>query len=174
MLEKKWLKRFISAFLLFHIFGVLITPNPSSYLTKSLAVIYRPYMNFFGLSNTWGFFAPEPISPPMYIDYTIELKNGESTQGRFPDEVNPYFFRDRHNRRMSLSKFILSSDDNMKNMFIRLLCIKNPEMRLAKVWRVTATQPSLDMVQRGEKKMTDPVEFKIEVYGTFYCPEDPK
>lgn len=168
----KWGKRAVSVFLLFHLLGVLITPNPGSYLSQSLAKIYRPYMNFLGIASTWGFFAPEPISPPMYIDYVIEKKDGMSENGRFPDEQNPYFFRDRHNRRMSLSKFLLSSDDNIRNMFVRHLCLTHPDMTLAKIWRVLATQPSLEMVRRGEKKMTDPVEFKIEVFGTFYCPEE--
>lgn len=161
----------ISVFLLFHLVGVLITPNPTSYLTLTLGSVYRPYMNFFGLNHTWGFFAPEPISPPLYIDYVLELKDGNSVSGRFPDVQNPYFFRDRHNRRMTLSKFILSSEDNIRSMFVRYMCNQYPQTVAAKLWRVTATQPTLDMVQRGEKKMTDPVDFKIEVLGTYYCPE---
>lgn len=161
----------ISAFLIFHLLGVLLAPNPASYLSQSLAFIYRPYMNVFGLAHTWGFFAPEPISPPMYIDYILEQKGGPVISGRFPDQVDPFFFRDRHNRRMSLSKFILSTDDNIRNMFVRYLCQKNPDTVSMRLWRVLTTQPSLDMVQRGEKRMTDPVDTKIEVLGTYYCPE---
>lgn len=167
-----WFKPAISAFLLFHLLGVFIIPNQNSFLTNSLSFVYRPYLNFLGLAHSWGFFAPEPISPPMYIDYVIQKSDGNSVTGRFPDEVNPYFFRDRHNRRMSLSKFILSSDDNIRNMFVRYLCIQESPLDSIKLWRVVGTQPSLQMVQRGEKKMTDPVDFKIEVLGTYYCPED--
>lgn len=171
-MKNVWVRRLVSAFLLFHLFGVLITPNPYSYLNQSLTTVYRPYMNLLGLQHTWGFFAPEPISPPMYIDYTIENKSGLGASGRFPEEKNPFFFRDRYNRRMSMSRFIASSDDNIRNMFVRYLCRQHPDMQSARLWRVTGTQPSLQMVQRGEKRMTDPVDFKIEVLGTYFCPED--
>lgn len=172
-LHRPWMRLLVSAALLFHLGGILLAPNPSSYLSQSLSFIYRPYTNFLGMAHTWGFFAPEPISPPMYIDYVAEKKSGPPTSGRFPPEQNPYFFRDRHNRRMSLSKFILNSDDNIRNMFVRYLCIQEPDISAINLWRVVGTQPSLKMVQDGEKKMTDPVDFKIEVLGTYYCSEKP-
>jgi hypothetical protein len=157
--------------LIFHLFGILNSPNPGSYLNQSISFIYRPYIHFFGLQNTWGFFAPEPMSPPMYIDYTMEFKDGQSESGRYPPEQNPYFFRDRYNRRMSMSRFILGSDDNLRNMFMNYLCHEHRDLLSAKLWRVVGTQPTLQMVQSGEKKMTDAVDFKIEVLGTYYCPE---
>jgi hypothetical protein len=130
-------------------------------------------VNALGLAHSWGFFAPEPVSPPMYIDYVVQRKNAPPVSGRFPPETNPYFFRDRHNRRMSLSRFILSSDANLKNMFVRYLCWDQREVISMNLWRVTGTQPSLDMVREGKKKMTDAVDHKIEVLGTYYCPEAP-
>jgi hypothetical protein len=171
MNPRPWIRLVLSALLLFHLTGIVLAPNPYSYLTLSLASVYRPYTNFLGLAHTWGFFAPEPIYPPMYIDYVIERKNEAPLEGRFPDEKNPYFFRDRHNRRMSMSRFILSSDDHLRNMFVRYLCLKESNIHSIKLWRVLTTQPSLEMVQRGEKRMTDPVEYKIEVLGTYFCPE---
>ena len=169
----RFLKVVLSVFLVYQLVGVVLAPNTTSFLTFSVASLYKPYMNFLNLNHSWGFFAPEPISPPLYIDYVLEQKNGLAISGRFPDENNPYFFRDRHNRRMSLSKFIVSSDDNLNNMFVRYLCLNHPDTSTAKLWKVTAIQPSLEMVQKGEKKMTDAVDYKIEVLGTFYCPEKP-
>jgi hypothetical protein len=171
--KRPWIRLTVSTFLIFHLGGVLLAPNPTSYLSQALSPVYRPYTNFLGLAHTWGFFAPEPVSPPMYIDYVIQKRGAPAMSGRFPPEQNPYFFRDRHNRRMSLSKFILSSDDNIKNMFVRYLCLRESDVLSINLWRVVATQPSLAMVQAGEKKMTDPVDFKIEVLGTYYCPEEP-
>ncbi len=170
-IKRPWVKIAISAFLLFHLTGIILAPNPTSYLTQSLATVYRPYTHFLGLGHTWGFFAPEPVSPPLYIDYIIERKDAAPISGRFPEEGDPYFFRDRQNRRMSLSKFILMVDDNIKNMFINYLCQQHENILSIKLWRVLTTQPSLAMVQSGEKKMTDPVETKIEVLGTYYCQE---
>jgi hypothetical protein len=169
--SRPWIRILISCFLIFHVIGVLITPNQGSYLFQSLSEIYRPYMNFFGLAHSWGFFAPEPISPPMYIDYVIERKDHPPLSGRFPEEQSPFLFRDRQNRRMSLSKFLLSTDDNIRNMFVRYLCVDAKDILSIQLWRVVTTQPSLKMVQTGQKKMTDPVDTKIEVLGTYYCPE---
>jgi hypothetical protein len=168
-----WLRRLISTFLVFHLIGVIIGPNPASYLTQSLSFIYRPYLNFLGLAHTWGFFAPEPVSPPMYIEYAADPKGEPPLRGRFPDEKSPFFFRDRQNRRMTMSRFILAYDDNVRNMFVRYLCLRHPTMEELKLWRVVATQPSLIMVRSGEKRITDPAEHKIEVLGTYYCPEGP-
>ncbi len=166
-----WVKISFSIVLVFHLIGVLLTPNPNSYAFRGLSSVYRPYMDFLGLGSTWGFFAPEPVSPPLYIDYVLEQKNALSIMGRFPPEQNPYFFRDRYNRLMTLSKFILASDENIKAMFIAHLCREYPNTQSAKLWRVTGMQPSLDLVQRGEKKMTDAIDYRIEVLDTYYCPE---
>ena len=170
-LESAWGRRLISAALLFHLLGVLVAPNPSSYLAQSVSFLYRPYLSFFGLGSTWSFFAPEPFYLPVYIDYVVNRPDKQPVSGRFPDEQNPYLFRDRYNRRIALTRVILLSDDNIRNMFVNHLCHEYPDMENANLWRVMATEPSLDMVQKGERKITDAAETKIEVLGTYYCPE---
>lgn len=169
--ESAWGRRFLSAFLVFHLFGVFTAPNPSSFLAQTIAPVYRPYLNFFGLASTWSFFAPEPFYLPVYIDYVISRKDKMPVSGRFPEEVNPYLFRDRYNRRISLTRIILMSDDHIRNMFVHHLCEEYPDMESANLWKVMATEPTLEMVQKGEKRITDPAEMKIEVLGTYYCPE---
>ena len=171
ILEKIRWRFWVSLFLIFHLFGVLIGPNPNSFLGQSVAPVYRPYLNFFGLGSTWSFFAPEPFYHPIYIDYVLNLKGKMPLSGRFPEEKSPYWMRDRQNRRMGLARIILSSDDNVRNMFVHYLCREHPDLESANLWRVLATEPSLEMVQKGQKKITDPADFKIEVLGTYFCPE---
>lgn len=161
----------VSCAILFHLGGVLITPNQASYLTQAFAPVYRPYMNYLGLASSWGFFAPEPMAPPMYIDYIIDQKGGRQISGRFPEEKDPYFFRDRQNRRTALSRFIMASDDHIRNMFVRYHCLHTPDFESIRLWRVTFTQSNIDDVKSGKKKLTDPADYKIEVLGTYYCPE---
>ena len=170
--KRIWARRAISAFLLFHLFGVIVTPNPASFLNQAVSAVYRPYMNSLGLAHTWGFFAPEPVAPPVYLDYTLEMKEGMSISGRFPDEKDPYFFRDRYNRLMSMSRFVGATNDNLRNMFVHYLCRQHPLMASARLWRVVGSQATLEMVKSGQKKITDPVDFKIEVLGTYFCGED--
>ena len=153
--------------------GSLIAPNPTSYLSHALSGVYRPYLSFLGLASTWSFFAPEPFYHPIYIDYVVNRKDKMPVSGRFPEEKNPYFLRDRYNRRIGLARIILASDDNVRNMFVHYLCQEYPDMESANLWRVLATEPSLEMVRKGEKKITDPADFKIEILGTYFCPEAP-
>ena len=121
---------FLSVFIVFHLGGAILFPNASSYLhTTILGSIYRPYMNFFGLGSSWGFFAPEPISPPTFIDYVITTENGEQLNGRFPDEKDPYFFRDRQNRRIGLTLFMVSQETYLRNMFMNYLCHQYPNAK---------------------------------------------
>lgn len=162
----------LSIFLIFHLFGVLVAPNPTSYLYIAAAPIYKPYMNGLGLGNTWSFFAPEPVFPQMFLDYVIEYKDGQTARGRFPDEENTFFFRDRHNRRMSMARFIMAQESNWQNMFVNYLCAQNKEASAIKLWRMTGQPPSLEMVRSGEKKATDAVNFKIDILGTYYCKDD--
>jgi hypothetical protein len=166
-----WGRRIVSVLLLFHLFGVVNAPNPSSYLSQAIAPVYKPYLAFFGLGSTWSFFAPEPFYLPVFIDYVINRKNKMPVSGRFPDEVSPYVMRDRYNRRLALARIIMMSDESIRNMFVGWLCRQYPDMENANLWKVMATEPSLEQVQKGLKKITDPAELKIEVLGTFYCPE---
>lgn len=164
-------RRFISLLLLFHLLGVITAPNPTSYLSLVLQPVYRPYLGLLSLASTWSFFAPEPFFLPVYVDYVVSRKSQMPVSGRFPEERSPYFLRDRYNRRIALARVVLSSDDHVRNMFVRYLCHRYPDMESANLWGVFATEPSLEMVRSGERKITDPADHKIQVLGTYYCPE---
>jgi len=164
-------KRLISAFLIFHLLGVLTAPNRSSFLTGSLAPVYQPYLNLLGLASTWAFFAPEPFYAPIHIDYKIERKNGMPVTARFPEADNPYFFRDRFNRRISLARFVLATEGNLKGMFVHYLCAQYPDLQSVQLWSVMATVNSLQQVQKEGRKITDPAELQTQVLGTHYCEE---
>lgn len=161
----------ISFFLLFHLLGVLTAPNKMSFLSHSLAPVYQPYLNVLGLASTWSFFAPEPFYAPLHIDYTIERSNGMPLSGRFPEAENPHFFRDRYNRRISATRYLVASEGNLKGMFVNYLCRTYPGITSIKLWGVMALVSSLEQVKIGERRITDPGELKTEVLGTHYCPE---
>ncbi len=171
--DSGWGRRAISLFLVFHLLGILIAPNPGSFLSLSLRPVYEPYLSLLGLASKWAFFAPEANYPPLYIDYVVNQKSKMPVSGRFPQNENPYFWRDRYTRRITLARFILANEENVRNMFVPYLCLEYPDMESVNLWRVLATEPTLEMVQKGTKKITDPAEFKIEVLGIYYCPSSP-
>lgn len=162
----------LSLFLLFHVFAIWASPNPRSFLYLSSSPVLKPYLDFLGLNSSWAFFAPEPVFPPMYLDYAIEFADRDTVRGRFPEQQDHNFFRDRFNRRMSLSRSIMTNEAHTQNMFVPYLCREYPGASDIKLWRVTGIQPSFEMVRKGEKKVTDAIEEKIEVLGTFYCAEE--
>ncbi len=166
-----WAKRFASALLAFHLLGVITAPNRVSFLTQSIAPVYYPYMSLLGLYSTWSFFAPEPFYAPVHIDYKIERTGGMPVAGRFPPAENPYFFRDRFNRRISLTRQLIGTDGNIRGMFMNWLCHQYPGLDSAQLWGVMATIPSLEQVQLGDRKITDAAELRTQVLGTHYCPE---
>lgn len=160
----------VSFFLLFHLFGVVTTPNRMSFLTQTLAPVYYPYLSLLGLYSTWSFFAPEPFYAPVHIDYKIERHGGMPVEGRFPPAENPYAFRDRFNRRISLTRQVIGTEGNIRGMFMNWLCHEYPGLDSAQLWAVMATIPSLEQVKLGDRKITDPAELRTEVLGTQYCP----
>lgn len=162
----------LSLLLIFHLFAVLVTPNARSYLYLSARPIIKPYLDALGMGHTWAFFAPEPVFTPMYLDYVVEFKSGDPLRLRFPEETNPYFFRDRYNRRMNLSHFIMNSEDNWKNMLVSHLCHQHRDVSSVKLWRISSQQPTIEMVQAGTRKMTESFDDKIEVLGSYFCAEE--
>jgi hypothetical protein len=167
------MRRFVSAFLLFHLLGVLTAPNKISFLSEALSPVYKPYLNLLGLASTWSFFAPEPFYAPLHIDYAIERASGMPITDRFPPAENPYFFRDRFNRRISLTRYFTHTEGNLKGMFVHYLCGQYPDLTSVKIWGVMATANSLEQVQKQNRRITDPAELKTEVLGTHYCGERP-
>ncbi len=73
-----------------------------------------------------------------------------------------------------MSRFIMATDESVRNMFMRYLCMQNPTVTSARLWRVMGSEPSVDDVISRKKRVTDPVEFKIDPLGTYYCPEGDK
>lgn len=160
----------VSAVLAAHLFAVATSPNRLSFLTQNLAPVFYPYLSALGLYSTWSFFAPEPFYAPVHIDYKIERRDAMPLEGRFPPAENPYFFRDRFNRRISLTRQILGTEGNIKGMLMSWLCHQHPDLSSAQLWGVMATVPSLEQVQLGDRKITDPAELRTEMLGTHYCP----
>jgi hypothetical protein len=72
---------------------------------------------------------------------------------------------------MTLSRFLLINETNMREMLVRYLCIHNPGVTNLKLWKMVGYTPSLEQVRSGEKRMTDPIEWKITPLGDQFCPE---
>lgn len=168
----KFVRVALSVFIVWQLIGAIFIPNLSSYTGAKLAKIYVPYMNGLGLGGIWSFFAPEPFSPPMFIDYTLEMKDKLPVSGRFPDVNEEHFFRASMNRRISLVRFILTDPKHSEFMFMNYICHKFPDAVSAKLWGVRGEQPDFNMVREQGKKMSVTVHYSSQFIGEFPCKKD--
>jgi hypothetical protein len=72
----------------FHVFAVFIapfaSPPPASELAQATARLLRPYLKAVAIDNGYRFFAPNPV-PSHLVRYIIEMSDGTTVEGRFPD-----------------------------------------------------------------------------------------
>ena len=147
--------------------AVLFTPNLSSYTGQKVAPYILPYMYALGLPGIWSFFAPEPFSPPVYLDYVLTKENGEEVSGRFPSSEH-YSFRARQNRWYSFTSYLLKKTFLIEHMFMNFLCRQHKNVYSAKIWSIQGLQPSLKMVQQGAP-ISKTIDFQTEFIGDFVC-----
>lgn len=90
----------------FHVFALIIAPlavpPTATKLATDTADLLRPYLRGVSIDNGYRFFAPNP-GPSHIVRYEIDLANGETVQGQFPD-------RDRHWPRLLYHRYLMLSE----------------------------------------------------------------
>jgi len=166
----KWAKAALSVFIVFQLTVVLLAPNGDHYIGTLLKPVIEPYANFFELTNKWSFFAPDPGPPPVFVEYEVLAKHEETiTQARFPQEKNPYFIRDRQNRRIASVEFMMPGEDRVEKVMVPYLCGKFPEAESVKLWRVAYQVPPIEDVASGKRKIGDEVNMERRVVSHTFC-----
>lgn len=80
-------KTFVSAWLFYHVFGLIVSPasiSPSSDLQRDLWLVVGPYLQFISMNQGNHFFAPDP-GPSTLVRYVARLEDGREVTGQFPD-----------------------------------------------------------------------------------------
>ncbi|MBC7817378.1 MAG: hypothetical protein IAG10_10855 [Planctomycetaceae bacterium] len=115
-----WLRRVISAGLIFHLIALVIAPlavAPTSPLWQRAWLVFRPYLEGMNLNHGYHFFAPEP-GPSHLVRYELRYEDGRVEQGLFPNaqQQQP---RLRYHRHFMLSEFLnnLAIDDSRREVF---------------------------------------------------------
>ena len=80
IVAKQWRERLIylamSLFLAWHTIAMVLGPMPDSEISRSLRVLWQPYLILFRLESTWSFFAPE-IGKHFQFRYVIGGADGK-------------------------------------------------------------------------------------------------
>lgn len=160
----------LSAFLLFHLAVIIIVPNKQTYISGRFASVFMPYANLFEFSSGWSFFAPEPGPPPIYLEWALLDKNGEEIgQGRWPEVKDPYFFRDRQNRRIAATRFMASDDTHAEKMMVPVLCASDPRVHSVRLWKLVVGLPTLTDVADGKRTIGDEQDLDRRAVSLDFC-----
>ena len=160
----------ISLFLLFHLFVIVIYPNRELLFSRWAAPLISPYVNFFEFSGEWNFFAPEPGPPPLYLEWDVQDEKGEELgTERFPNPQHGYFFLDRQNRRAAVARFMFSGEDRYIRVWGEYVCRENPRAHSVRLWRVVLDVPGMSDVAEGKKQIADYNVVERRSVGNVYC-----
>jgi hypothetical protein len=126
----------LTAFIIYHLYAVLLVPNNQNYLGFKSAPWINPYVSFFEFVTAWGFFAPEPGPPPIFVDWELMDQEGKLLEtGRWPSYPNPFFWGERQSLRLNLGRFMAMNDARAEQMLSPYLCKQNPRAVSVQLWR---------------------------------------
>ena len=166
----KVIRSFLTLFIGFHLFAIVLAPHPQSYLTGRALPVIGPYIKFFEFATSWGFFAPDPGPPPIFMEYELFGKTGtEIGRGRWPDYPDPYFFEDRQMRRIQYARFLLQQYSRVEKGFVPYLCKLNPAAASIRLWRVSYPIPSAEDVVQGKREIGDQKTLEREAISRVFC-----
>lgn len=152
----RWFKPLFSLFLVFHLICIVVAPNQNTYLGAVVAPVLKPYAEVMEFTSSWSFFAPEPGPPPVFIEWEVLDESGmRLAKGDWPSKEDPFFFRERQNRRIATAKFMVLSDVRTEGIMAPYLCRKHPGAHSVALWRVLQSIPSLQDVASGRRKIGD-------------------
>jgi hypothetical protein len=174
--KNKWFKRAVhvglSVLVAFHLFCVLLVPAGSNYIGWLVAPYVEPYVRMLAIGSTWGFFSPDPGPPPLVIEFeAISDTGGQIRTGRWPDQQDQLFFRERKTWRVTLSRWLSMTPNAGEQMLGPLLCRENPGAFQIRMWALEFGTPSLLDVRDGKRQVGDEVEQQRRYLGMSYCPQ---
>lgn len=160
----------LSAFICFHLFALILAPNSQTYLAGRASFLVYPYVTFLEFASQWGFFAPDPGPPPVFIEYEFVGDGGGTIgSGTWPEKKDPYWLRERQNRRIAVARFLIANNDRIEKTMGQYLCRENPAARSVRLWKSIYGIPRLDDVARGKRAIGDGVEVKRSFVTQYLC-----
>lgn len=158
--KRRVLRALLSVAIVWHLAAILIAPNKDTYLALKAAPLIEPYVNFLELASSWNFFAPDPGPPPIYVEWEVlDSKLGTLERGRWPETADPYFLRERQNRRIASARFMAFSDTRTEQILLPYLCRTRAGTgaHSIRLWRTVYTIPGIKEVVDGKRTIGDDV-----------------
>ncbi len=149
---------------------LVVAPKRDSYLGELLSPVMDPYTEFLEILVPWSFFAPEPGPPPVYVEWEALGENGmELARAQIPESPSPYWNRERQNRRIVFTRFMMGEERRAEGILVPYLCRKFPDAVSIRIWRIGHNIPSLLDVHEGRRKIGDGILLERRMTANSFC-----
>ncbi len=146
----------LNAFLVFHVLGILLAPLGLNYIGHRMGPWMEPYLRTLQLASSWGFFAPDPGPPPMYLEFELEGEDGRWNEvHRWPHSAENYFLRERFIWNLAVSRHLINQGANVGEVFGPYVCKSFPKSEVIRFFAVSEDVPALVDIQSGKRKLGD-------------------
>lgn len=156
--------RFVfSLWLVYHVFVILMMPNGTSYVGRTLGPVIRPYAAILGLNASWNFFSPDPAHT-MYMKFTLydEDEVKEPREIYFPAQKDQGVWDLGERRNLYAMRYFLLDPRRIEAILGPYLCRHEAPVSVVRIEHVVNSVPSLDEAvlfrERGMSEMSQEFE----------------
>ena len=161
----------LSLFVCFHLFVITIAPAPESRIFFYTNRFFQPYAGFFEFAATWNFFAPQPDPPVHTIRWELLDEKGDQistdSMPHLPDDQ--FFFRDRYNKRVTMTRFASASSERIESIFGNYLCKLDSRAKSVRIWQGIYLIPKLDEIRQKKRNINDFEKTDVRSIAHVYC-----
>ncbi len=170
--KKNAFKIILSVFIIYHLFAVVISPHFVNDFEWKPPFFLSSYLNFFGLLTQWSFFAPNPGPPPIYLEWELVDRHGGILEAaRWPEFPDPFFLRERQNRRIVAVRNMVEFDLRASKMMLPYLCKKKEDVNRVRLWSLIYSIPSRLEIVRGTAVIGDRSQYQRHWVSDSFCKE---
>lgn len=145
----KFVKRALSALILWHLTVIVLIPNPASYFTERYKGWMLPYANLIAMNSVWQFFSPDP-GPAVFLRYELRDEDGEGSGKLLFPKVDPsYLERINYIRLVTALRYFAKNESALKEIFAQHLCKTHPKSTSIELELYLVRVPSLEEVAQG-------------------------
>jgi len=163
----------MSLFIIWHVVGIAIVgPFDRSYMRDGLMKIYRPYLAFFHLNQSWPFYAPNPF-PGSILNYQTTDASGVTrvyplTQGR--EKFDHAYFRYTNFYAYLFSDPKYTQKKGYDKSVARFLCNRHFKENIVSIEFVLLSQKPFSREDYlSGKRPLDPEFLKETRFGPYPC-----
>lgn len=155
-----------------HLLSILIGPIRQSYVGERVGAWIDWYARPLGFAAGWSFYAPEPGPPPVFIEWEVlGSDNDLVSSGKWPEAPDPFWLRERQNRRIYMTAFMMASEVRAERMMLPYLCRTHPQASAVRLWRAMHSIPPIWEVASGETRPGETQVAQRKWISHSFCPE---